>query len=356
MTERYGPAICAAAPAAPNDSTKPLRDQPTATAPTGIPATPQISRSVQRQAPVRAAAATQTIRRLRGQLETLQKSEAVQRARIEELEAELRLAASLQRNLRSETPRVDRATIHTLCCSADVVSGDMVDVVRVNDSEIAITLLDATGHGLAAGILAAYVKRSLGGANLTHDADMMQPPNAVLADLNKHLLDIKLEDCHFVTATYVVYNEKTRVIRWARAGAPYPVLVRPGKQPLELVSSGPLLGVLPDAEYEVVELRLKPGETFVVYTDGLDGLISENRRQREPGSLSPAGLLYQHQAGGFAEFWSEFSGFVNSCARNPDRRDDMTVVALHVEEHEPADINSAAGEPVATPACVTDSP
>jgi len=290
--------------------------------------------SITTRGPVHAATATGTIRRLRSQLEALQELEAVQRTRIQELEAELRLAASLQRNLQSETPSIQGATVHSLCCPAAVVSGDMVDVVRISESEVAIALLDATGHGLAAGLLATYVKRSLDGASLTQNDDGPPPPNEVLAGLNQHLLDIQLEECQFVTAAYIVYNERTRLIRWARGGAPYPVLVQPGEQPRELVSSGPLLGVLPGAEFEVAEWQLAPGDTILVYTDGLDALLARAQCARSKSHLTPAELLYQHRADGFGELWGEFSEFVTSTAQSPGLRDDLTVVALHVEQLE----------------------
>ena len=293
---------------------------------------PPIALSTSTRARVHAATATGTIRRLRGEIEALRELEDVQRARIQELEAELRLAASLQRNLRSAMPPIQGATIHSLLRPAAVVSGDMVDVVRLSETEVAVTLLDATGHGLAAGLLATYVKRSLDGKGLTQNDGAPPPPDEVLAGLNQHLLDIQLEACQFVTAVYMVYDEHTRLIRWARAGAPYPVLMQPGERPRELVSGGPLLGVLPDAEFEMAEWQLAPGETLLVHTDGLDTLLARAQRPGNRSHLSPADLFCQHHAGGFAEFWGEFSEFVTSSAQSPELRDDLTVVALHVEQ------------------------
>jgi hypothetical protein len=285
---------------------------------------------------------TQTVRRLRSELEGLRALEAVQRARIAELEDELRLAASLQSNLRSETPPVDGVAIHTLSCPADVVSGDMLDVVRLNESEVAITLLDATGHGLAAGILAAYVKRSLDGASLMRDTNGAPAPSEVLSGLNQHLLDLQLDECEFVTATYLVYNERNRVIRWARAGAPYPILLRPGEDSRVLPSAGPLLGVLPDAEFEVVELQLERTDTVVLHTDGLDALVSGGRHVPGESRLSSNDVLYVDRGSGFREFWEEFRGFVNASAHGRGVGDDVTVVALHVDDDVPATDDSGA--------------
>jgi hypothetical protein len=224
----------------------------------------------------------------------------------------------------------------------------------LNESQIAIGVLDATGHGLAAGLLAAHLRRSLNDFILTADVGCSPQPDEVLVRLNKHLLELELEECQFVTAVYLVYNEHTRVVQWARAGAPYPVLIRPGRQPSELISSGPLLGVLSDATFEVVNLQLRPGETFVVYSDGLDALVSDRRRGHGSRALSPVELFYEDRAGGFAEFWSEFSAFVGTSSRSPEMGDDVTVVALHVEQPESPGSNAERRRPRAMVSCAVD--
>ena len=70
-------------------------------------------------------------------------------------------------------------------------------------------------------------------------------------------------DCQFVTSVVAVFDEDTQVLRWARGGAPYPILLRPGREPQEpkclnrepawhvelLKSDGPLLGVVPRAKF-----------------------------------------------------------------------------------------------------------
>jgi hypothetical protein len=185
---------------------------------------------------------------------------------------------------------------------------------------------------LAAGLLATYVKRSLDSTGLTQNEDGTPPPNEILAGLNKHILDIQLEECQFITAAYVVYNERTRLMRWARAGAPYPILVRPGEQPRELVSSGPLLGVLPEARFEVAQRQLSPGDTVVFHTDGLDAFLAQTRGAGSNSRLSPSDLFYQHGVDGFAELWREFSEFVMAPAQELRLQDDLTVIALHVEQ------------------------
>ncbi len=74
-----------------------------------------------------------------------------------------------------------------------------------------------------------------------------------------------------VTATAVcgLYDPSRRVLRWARAGHLPPVVVRgPEATPLPLVR-GMLLGAVAEATYEEEEVSLEPGDTLLMYTDGL---------------------------------------------------------------------------------------
>ena len=74
-----------------------------------------------------------------------------------------------------------------------------------------------------------------------------------------------------ITGTVVcgLYSPVSRTLRWARAGHLPPVLVR-GDSAAELpLPGGVLLGMDPDAEYEEATQSLRPGDTLLLFTDGL---------------------------------------------------------------------------------------
>jgi serine phosphatase RsbU (regulator of sigma subunit) len=272
---------------------------------------------------------------LLSELRAVQRRELMQRARIRRLNDELRLAASLQRNLQSPPPVIDGVDIHTLYRPADVVSGDMVDAVRLDESCVAVELVDATGHGLSAGLLAAFVKRSLRGKEVTGRGYRLLEPDEVLTRVNHDILDTQLEECQFVTAVYAVYNEQTGIIRWARGGAPYPILVRPHQPPQRLISGGPLLGILPDATFEIVELRLEPGDTLVFHTDGLDTILPDTGSQGDSRGLDQTDWVQELDGRSLAGYLKELGHRLDSMAATAHARDDVTVVALHVADPGP---------------------
>jgi serine phosphatase RsbU (regulator of sigma subunit) len=66
-----------------------------------------------------------------------------------------------------------------------------------------------------------------------------------------------------------LYNPDTRLLRWARAGHLPPVLVRDGTARALPLPGGVLLGMDPDAEYEEATESLEPGDSLLLFTDGL---------------------------------------------------------------------------------------
>jgi serine phosphatase RsbU (regulator of sigma subunit) len=118
------------------------------------------------------------------------------------------------------------------------------------------------GHGIDAvtGMVAA--RNSLRGLAIT---------GAGPAELIRMLNGVVCEFTSGVVGTVVcgLYNPGTHVLRWARAGHLPPVLVRDGSAAELPLPGGVLLGMDPDAGYEEATESLRPGDTLLLFTDGL---------------------------------------------------------------------------------------
>jgi serine phosphatase RsbU (regulator of sigma subunit) len=84
--------------------------------------------------------------------------------------------------------------------------------------------------------------------------------NGVMCDLTSGVVG---------TVVCGLYNPDTHVLRWARAGHLPPVLVRGGTAAELPLPGGVLLGMDPDATYEESIQSLRPGDTLLLFTDGL---------------------------------------------------------------------------------------
>ncbi|MCH7870885.1 MAG: serine/threonine-protein phosphatase [Planctomycetes bacterium] len=290
----------------------------------------------------------------RRELDSARSLNALQQQRIGRLDDELRSASMLQRSLRPMPTTVRGASVRTIYEPADTLSGDICDVTRVDESQVCITLADVTGHGLTSAILSAHVRRSLRGDRDVTDSNGRLCPSQVLRRANRELLESPPQDCQFVTTIVAVFDEDTRMLRWARGGAPYPILLRPGlasEEPARraarptwraelLESVGPLLGVVPEAQFETAEVQLEPGDIVVFHTDGLDACLRESpdaffsRLLQSPSGVSDPldKLIARIEARIAAHKRTDTVGLPNgrTCLPGESTHDDVSVVALRV--------------------------
>lgn len=218
---------------------------------------------------------------MRREIEIMRRREEIREAELARLTAEMEEAGRLQHQLLTgPLPEIRSGELLAFTLPAGRVSGDFHIARRTGAARVALIVCDATGHGLAAGLLSAAVMGSMpaeAGAEDSVPAD----PAEELTRLNRHLLSFALEDCEFVTAIYAEYNEAGRTFRWSRAGSPPPILLCRGEKARRLDSPGMPLGVEEEASFSCAEVQLKPGDTVVLHTDGLESLHAQCTASRD---------------------------------------------------------------------------
>ena len=201
---------------------------------------------------------------------------------------QMRLASQIQRELLPDVlPQYGPISFSAIYRPAEYVSGDIYDIQALDEEHVAIGLADVTGHGVPAALLTVFLKRALRGRR--DGSDHLLHPDQVLNRLNDEILEVNFSECSFVALVYAVLNTRTLQLQLARAGAPYPILRRADGALSLLRPAGMLIGVLPEAAFAVESVQLRPGDSLLLYTDGLDRLILPARRL--PGSTeAPAAV------------------------------------------------------------------
>ncbi|WP_233159391.1 SpoIIE family protein phosphatase [Actinophytocola xanthii] len=142
------------------------------------------------------------------------------------------------------------------------VGGDWYDALVLPTKQVLISVGDIAGHGITAATGMVVLRNALRGLAATGAG-----PGQLLTWLN--LVARHLADRIFATAVCGIYEPDTRVLRWARAGHPTPVLVR-GHDAMALPAlRGVLLGASENATYTEDQVRLEQDDTLLLYTDGL---------------------------------------------------------------------------------------
>ncbi|GHJ93475.1 transcription antitermination regulator [Streptomyces sp. NE5-10] len=161
-----------------------------------------------------------------------------------------------------DAPGLDVGVRYRPAESESLVGGDWYDAVVLPSKKVLLCVGDVAGHGVEAATSMVVLRNALRGLAVTGagPGQLLSWLNSVAHHLTAH-----------VTATAVcgLYDPESRTLRWARAGHLPPVLVR-GEEAADLpLLRGLLLGALAEAEYEEDEVRLEPGDTVLMYTDGL---------------------------------------------------------------------------------------
>jgi PAS domain-containing protein len=161
-----------------------------------------------------------------------------------------------------EAAGIDVAVRYRPVGEGHLVGGDWYDTLMLPSKDILLVVGDVAGHGIDAvtGMVAA--RNSLRALAITGEgpAELLRMLNGVMCELTSGVVG---------TVICGLYSPGTHMLRWARAGHLPPVLVS-GESATELpLPGGVLLGMDSDADYEEATQLLRPGDTLLLFTDGL---------------------------------------------------------------------------------------
>lgn len=247
---------------------------------------------------------------------------AEESARRRALEKELDLARQIQMALLPTTlPSVHGYELRGFSGPSRTVSGDLYQVqMRQDDRECVILLADVSGKGMAAALLTASLEAlAIGPIEVGH------PPEGILARLSRRLFARTAAE-RYATAFVAVLDAELGSLRYANAGHNPSLLMRADGNCQRLGATGIPLGLLPIAEYEGQDLALAPGDTLLVYTDGLSE--AANPEGEEYGVERLEAVLRRNLTEPLEKLANDVEGDIEAFARGEPYADDRTFVLL----------------------------
>ncbi len=264
--------------------------------------------------------------RLYGELEETNKQLLAKVRQLEDkselLRRDLERAEIIQRALLpTAPPQIERYCIHALYRPGHYVGGDLYDVKRLDDRNVAFYVADATGHGVTAAMLSVLFKQRF----LIVEEDTGKPlsPAVALEKANRALLEAVDAPGLFLTVTYGLLDTSDGHLRLASAGHPPVLYVRADGGSTFIERTGPALGLTADAHYDEASLTLRVDDRLLLYTDGLtdSGMAPERMRELlNDDDADPHELLVR--------FVGE--GQEDAPGANGEDRDDVTLLLLDV--------------------------
>ena len=152
------------------------------------------------------------------------------------------------------------------------MGGDLLNVIPINKRFCAFYLMDVSGHGIQAAILAISVYRMLsirvGESSLLTEANgAVKSPAMVMEALNREFL-IKKSDYRYFTMTYGLIDLQDKKIRFCRAGQT-PLLLQNSENELEIIDKGnPPVGFIEDSTFTEFEIDFEKKARLIMFSDG----------------------------------------------------------------------------------------
>ena len=240
------------------------------------------------------------------------------------LERDLALARELQMRLLPQAlPLLANLELAAKFVPARAIGGDLYDFIPYSLSRLEIVIGDVSGKGAPAAIYAALVS-----GILRSHAPIEPGPAEMLRAVNLSLAERRIE-AQFVSIIYAVWDDEHQTLQVANSGLPRPIHVQDGKNHV-IEATGLPLGLFDDANYDEFTFKMKSGDMFVFFSDGI--LDARNRR----GELFGRGRVEQLVA--------ECAGKSADCVVNSlfkaaaehsagvESFDDQTVVAIKVKD------------------------
>ena len=203
------------------------------------------------------------------------------------------------------------------------VGGDFFDAFEIGDGEWTLALGDVCGKGPDAAALMVMVRHTIRAAAMRERA-----PARVLSTLNAAVARQSRDDQFCTVVTARIRPQPDRVLAWLSvAGHPPPLVLRADGSIRWVRRSGDVVGIFDDAELAEVEMALHPGDTLVLYTDGVtDERNADGQEFGEEGLLAAASFASGASA---AEIVDRIEAAVLSHGPG-EPRDDIAILAMRV--------------------------
>src|SRR4051794_4746886 len=235
--------------------------------------------------------------------------------------SELEIAANVQQKLfPRKQRRLESLDYAGHCMPAREVGGDYYDFLEMPDSTIGFVLGDVSGKGVPAALLMANLQACF----RSQAPHALQRPSEVLTTVNRHFFDSTAAE-RFATLVFASYDDRTRKVRYVNCAHCAPLLLRANGELEMLGSTATMLGAFARWECTEEETHLGPGDTLLLYSDGVTEAGADSGDEFGEERLIPARRVNQRLPAqplveAIVHDVQEFSGSARS--------DDVTVVAL----------------------------
>jgi len=235
------------------------------------------------------------------------------------LEQQMDIAREIQQALLprsfSDFPHLAVSGINIPCLA---VGGDYFDVFPVDEDRTAFLIADVSGKGLGAALVATMLQGALLGIKMGAD------PARVFEHISGFLYEHPEVDRY--ATVFLGVLDRGGQIEFVNAGHPSPILLRCGQISEPFAEGSFPVGMMPDVNYHVARMQLEPGDTLVLFSDGVTEAEDPDQQMFGAPRLRKA-LEGQHDIS-LSQLQKVLLDSVGDFARGAGQADDITLLLL----------------------------
>ena len=165
--------------------------------------------------------------------------------------------------LHHELPEDSRLRFSSFFRTYDIVGGDYYAIQPLDQNRYGFLIADMEGHGVAAALYATHLS-----ILWNRHYHLLKNPSKFAAAVNSDLIEIFGSVVTFATAMCGVIDVSERTLCYTGAGGPAPLIIHENWDIEQPTSTGPPLGVMEEIRYKEETVKLAPGDSILLFSDG----------------------------------------------------------------------------------------
>ena len=248
---------------------------------------------------------------------------AAVRQQRDDYERDLVLAAQVQRRVLPAPPTLPGFELAAAMHPARLLGGDYYDFFEISEDVVDVVIADVSGKGAAASLLMPSLALAL-----RSRARELSGPAAIVKDLDESLKQLS-NGAMFVTIFYARLHAASQTLEYACGGHNPPLLLRTRTgDSWWLEESGPIVGILPGAEFSNTVVPLERGDIMTLFTDGV---TEQENAQGEQFSMERLkNVVRSKESESASAAVAAIGDAVSTYAGATEQADDLTVVVVKV--------------------------
>lgn len=251
------------------------------------------------------------------------------------LSRELETARAMQRGLLPPPADVSGVRADWLLQASSYVGGDTLGYVPLDDRHLCFYMVDVSGHGVTAAMLAISAQHQLfglargrGAAMVGRGEGIVETAGALVTEFNRRAMHIAIPDA-YLTLVFGLIDTQAGEAAVVHAGHPPVLVAGPGEARFEAVGEGDLpIGILADVQWQARRLAMPAGTRLVVHSDGVTECRSASGEAFGEDRLRE--LLAAQRAAPLGDTLQAVARGLSAWRAEPQFEDDVTVLALEM--------------------------